>query len=120
MAASERIFIGVGRLVIAIPGARSLKDRRQAVRSLTDRLRHRFSVSVHEVGEDDRPGQQVLIVTSAGNDGALVRSILDQVVGVAAGHPRGLLHQVDVDVFRWHPAQSHWRDLAADAPETKE
>ena len=36
---------------IEIPFAQSLKDRRQAVRSIKDRLRHGFNVSVAELDE---------------------------------------------------------------------
>ena len=38
-------------LEIAIEHAASLKDRRQAVRSLKDRLRHGFNVSVSELDD---------------------------------------------------------------------
>jgi len=36
---------------IEIPHAQSLKDRRQAVRSIKDKLRHSFNVSVTELDE---------------------------------------------------------------------
>jgi uncharacterized protein YlxP (DUF503 family) len=38
-------------LELAIEHAHSLKDRRQAVRSLKDRLRHGFNISVAELDE---------------------------------------------------------------------
>jgi uncharacterized protein len=38
-------------LEIAIEHAQSLKDRRQAVRSLKDKLRHGFNISVAELDE---------------------------------------------------------------------
>jgi len=38
-------------LEIAIEGAHSLKDRRQVVRSLKDKLRHGFNISVAELDE---------------------------------------------------------------------
>jgi hypothetical protein len=36
-----------------IPGCRSLKEKRMVVRSLRDRLRHRFNLSVAETGLQD-------------------------------------------------------------------
>jgi len=45
------MFVGLARVVLQIPGARSLKDRRRVVKSLKDRLRARFPVSVAEVGD---------------------------------------------------------------------
>ena len=43
----------IGRLTleISIPCAQSLKDRRQVVRSLKDKLRHTFHVSIAEMNE---------------------------------------------------------------------
>lgn len=43
----------IGRLTLelSIPHAQSLKDRRQVVRSLKDKLRHTFNLSVAEMNE---------------------------------------------------------------------
>ena len=39
---------------LAIPGAQSLKDKRMVVRSVKERCRSRFNVSVVESGEKDK------------------------------------------------------------------
>ena len=43
--------IGKLTLELSIPHAQSLKDRRQVVRSLKDKLRHTFNLSVAEMNE---------------------------------------------------------------------
>ena len=43
--------VGKLTLEVAIPHAQSLKDRRQVVRSLKDKLRHGFNLSVAEMDE---------------------------------------------------------------------
>ena len=43
--------IGKITLELSIPHAQSLKDRRQVVRSLKDKLRHTFNLSVAEMNE---------------------------------------------------------------------
>ena len=48
------MFVGVARMVLSVPGARSLKDKRQVVRSFRDRVRARLSASIAEVGELER------------------------------------------------------------------
>ena len=40
------MWLSVLRIHLLIPGARSLKDRRQAVRSLKERIKGRFDASV--------------------------------------------------------------------------
>ncbi|HEY8056995.1 MAG TPA: DUF503 domain-containing protein [Terriglobales bacterium] len=44
--------VGWVRLDIVLPEAASLKDRRQVVRSVRDRLRQQFNVSVAELDEE--------------------------------------------------------------------
>ncbi|MGH9414010.1 MAG: DUF503 domain-containing protein [Terriglobales bacterium] len=41
--------VGVVQIEIVLPEAHSLKDRRQLVRGLKDKLRHNFNVSVAEL-----------------------------------------------------------------------
>jgi uncharacterized protein YlxP (DUF503 family) len=103
-----RIFVGVLRMVWSLPGARTLKDRRQSVNSLRDRLRHKFPVTFAEVGVGNRPTRQVVVLTMAGNDGALIRNIFDKIVGFVSVSGRVVLSGVDVDVFRWHPEDPTW------------
>ena len=43
--------IGKLTLELSIPYAQSLKDRRQVVRSLKDKLRHSFNLSIAEMNE---------------------------------------------------------------------
>jgi len=43
------MVIGVCRLIIDIPGARSLKEKRAVVKGIADRVHHRFNVAIAEV-----------------------------------------------------------------------
>lgn len=62
------MFIAVGRLVLQIPESGSLKDKRQVVRKVVDRLRARFNASVSEVGDQDRWQQAVLGISVVAGD----------------------------------------------------
>jgi uncharacterized protein YlxP (DUF503 family) len=101
------VHVGVLQVVLAFPGARSLKDRRQDLQSLKDRVSARFQVSVHEL-PDDSPVRGTLVFTTAGADSRAIRSALDQVRAFIDGAGRGLPVQVDLDVFPWHPAERRW------------
>lgn len=105
--AQERIFLGVMRAVVEVPGAVSLKDRRQGVASVSDRIRRRYAVSLHEVGGDD-PSRQTLVLTTAGNDARLVRSTLDACAALVREHPIVVPVQLDIDVFRWTASPDDW------------
>lgn len=47
------MLIVYGHIELHIPGARSLKDRRQVVQSLVNRLKNRFSLSVMEMDHQE-------------------------------------------------------------------
>lgn len=110
----HKVFVGVLRLVLRVPGARTLKDRRQAVKSLEDRMRHRFGVTVNEIDRGEQPTMAVLVATTAGNDGRLIRSILDQASAFAGSAGSVVVTGIDADVFRWHPPGVDGLDLEVD------
>jgi uncharacterized protein YlxP (DUF503 family) len=51
---NDRVFVGLARLELHIPEARSLKAKRSHTRSLLERIRHRHQVLVIECGHQDK------------------------------------------------------------------
>jgi uncharacterized protein YlxP (DUF503 family) len=74
------MVVGVLRLELAIYESRSLKDKRQAIRSLKDRLGQRFPVSVAEVDRLESRQAAVLGVAMVSNDATYVHGCLDRIV----------------------------------------
>ena len=63
-------------LEIYIPDSHSLKDKRQVLRSLKDRLRARFNVAVAELdGQDTWQRAQVGVVTLSNNAAHVEQSL---------------------------------------------
>lgn len=62
--------IGLLTLEIYIPDARSLKDKRQVIRSLKDRLSARFNVAVAELEGQNSWQRAVVGVVTLSNDEA--------------------------------------------------
>jgi uncharacterized protein len=68
--------IGLLTLEIHIPDARSLKDKRQVLRRLKDRLRARFNVAVAELDHQDTwQRSQVGIVSLSSDEAHLEQSL---------------------------------------------
>ena len=63
---------------LSLPGCRSLKEKRSTVRSLKDRLRHQFKVSVAETGFQDAADRGELTVALVSSDGRLAQSMADK------------------------------------------
>jgi len=71
--------IGLLTLEIYIPDARSLKDKRQVLRSLKDRLRSRFNVSVAELAHQDTWQHSLVGVVSISADQRHLEDALEKV-----------------------------------------
>jgi len=74
------MVVGVLRLTLIIPGARSLKEKRHAVRKIVDRVRARYNVGIAEVADNDVWQRAVLGVAAVANDRSFVNEVLDKVV----------------------------------------
>lgn len=77
-------------------GRPGLKAKRAVVRSLVDRLRSRFSVSVSEVGDQESERRAVVGVAVVGPDGVEVNSVLNRVRDAAESHLVGRAELVEV------------------------
>lgn len=75
--------IGVLQLELFIPQAGSLKTKRQALKSLKDKIRHKFNVSVAEIDGMDKWQRATLAVACVNNDKRLINSILSKIVNLA-------------------------------------
>lgn len=74
------MHIGAGIVTLQLPASHSLKDKRQVVRSLTERLRHRFNVAIAEVEEQEVWQTAVLGLSVVSNDARHAARQLDTVI----------------------------------------
>src|SRR3954453_7867333 len=84
--AGTPMIVGSLRVRLLIRESRSLKDKRQVVRSITDRLKDRFNVSVAEVEAQDHRQLAVLGVAVVSSEVAPARAVLEQIVAALRSH----------------------------------
>lgn len=93
------MWVGVARLWLRMPENGSLKDKRQVLRSLIQRIRNEFHVAVAEVAAQDDWHTACLGVSTVSSDARLARQVLDKVVGfVRETRLDADLYDYDVDV----------------------
>jgi uncharacterized protein YlxP (DUF503 family) len=98
------MFVGVARVVLRIPGARSLKDRRSVVRSFKDRVRTRLKVSVAEVGNSEAWQLATFGLAVVSSDRAICEEVIGQARSIAASLPEAQLTDVRTEVISFGPA----------------
>lgn len=92
------MFVGVGRLVIQIPGASTIKDRRRVVKSFKDRLRAKLPVSVAEVGDTEALQVATLGLAVVSNETGRCHEILASALSMARVLPDAVLCDVRTEV----------------------
>ena len=74
------MIVGAALVEIHVHGSRSLKQKRGVVRSISQRVRNRFNLSVSEVGGQGTWQRAVLGLTAGGATAGPVRKVLDRAV----------------------------------------
>ncbi|HXI10553.1 MAG TPA: DUF503 domain-containing protein [Thermodesulfobacteriota bacterium] len=74
------MVVGICGISLLIHDAQSLKGKRQVIKSLQEKVRNRFNVSMAEVGDNDLWQRAELAVAAIGNDRAFINSVIDKVV----------------------------------------
>ena len=78
------MIIGVLQLRLFIPQANSLKSKRQALKSLKDKIRYKFNVSVAEIDDQDLWQLATVGVCCVSNNKRYTNEVLSKVVDFIA------------------------------------
>jgi hypothetical protein len=82
------MVVGVIGWELEVFGAQSLKEKRSVVRSLKERLRNRFNVSVAETGLNDLWQRAEITACVVSNDRRMADSVLESVDRFVNSDPR--------------------------------
>jgi uncharacterized protein YlxP (DUF503 family) len=93
------MVIGVGRIVLLLHAADSLKDKRSVRRRIVERLKAKFNASVAEVGDNDLHRRLELGVAVVGNDRAFVNSCLDNLLNHIEGMQLAEVAETDIEII---------------------
>lgn len=95
----EMVVVGLLTVELLLGEGSSLKDRRQVVRGLLDRVRHRFHVAAAEVEHMDSLRRAGLAFAVVANDRTLCRQVLDRVLHEVESEPRASITHADTELL---------------------
>ena len=93
------MVIGVLRLTLYLPESGSLKGKRRYLRSIKDRLRSQFNVSVAEVGYQDKWQKSELAVALAATDRDYADKVLQTIIGKVESWRLAEVLDVEVEII---------------------
>jgi uncharacterized protein len=97
------MIIGMLRAKLLVRHSRTLKDKRQVVRSIVDRLKNAFNISIGEVDSHDDVRIVTLGITAVGHEHATIQSVLQNIAEALRSHPVAEYISSEFDVQRFEP-----------------
>ena len=92
------MYVGAARIELAFPEARDLKDKRRVLRSIKDRVRAKFNVSIAEVAHLDAHQRGTLGLLIASNDGRFCDSVIQEAVALVESNRDALVVDIATEV----------------------
>lgn len=74
------MIIGICICEIFIFNANSLKSKRSVVKSIIEKSKNRFNISIAEVGENDKWQKSIIAFSTISNDQKIVEGTIDKVI----------------------------------------
>jgi len=93
------MIIGLLQARLSLPGARSLKDKRQVLKSMKDRARQRINVSVAEVAYQDVWQSAALAFVTVAAEHVVVDQRLSEVQELLRSDPRAVLLDLHTEIL---------------------
>jgi uncharacterized protein len=93
------MHVGILQVEISIPDAMSLKDKRQVVKSLKDRIAHGHNVSIAEVGALDEHRRSIIGMAMVSNDKRYVEGALSKLVDFIRMVPQASLIDYQIELL---------------------
>jgi uncharacterized protein YlxP (DUF503 family) len=92
------VHVGTLRVRLLVREARTLKDKRQVLQSIKDRLRNQFNISVAEVDFQDHRQLAVLGMAMVGPEVHGLKVTLGQIVEALRVHPVAEFLEYEIEV----------------------
>jgi uncharacterized protein len=93
------MFVGICRLELLLPECSSLKDKRQVIRSLIERLKSRFNISIAEVGFLDLLRRSEIGFSVVSNETRHLESLMGKVVSFIEGDSRVQIVSIHKEIY---------------------
>ncbi|MBU4129012.1 DUF503 domain-containing protein [bacterium] len=93
------MIVGTAWIELHIPGVNSLKGKRQIIKSIKERIRNRFNVSIAEVEKQDLWQRAALGLACVANDKAQANRILSKVINFIEQNKNISLIDYEIEIF---------------------
>ena len=93
------MIVGVCRVELYIPEANSLKTKRKVIKSLKDRVRKKFNVSIAEVEFQDLWQRAIFGIATVSNEKKQVDAVFSRVISFMEQTDLAIIGQYQIEIW---------------------
>jgi len=93
------MFVGVCTLELYIFHAYSLKDKRQVIKSIIDRLKSRYNISIAEVGHNDVWNKSEIGISCVSNSKSQINEVFNKIVDFIDNDERVDITNIEMEIW---------------------
>jgi uncharacterized protein YlxP (DUF503 family) len=93
------MIIGSCKLYLYAPWVSSLKEKRMVIKSLIEKTRHKFNISMAEVGENDTHKTIVIAFAFVTNEKSHADSIMDNVLNYIENNTEAVIESIETELL---------------------
>lgn len=94
------MFVAILQLELILPEGNSLKDKRSVIKSIRERLRHRFNISIAEVGYQDVLRRSQIGLASVSSEISYLEGLLDKIINHVENDGRVVVQTIEREIFK--------------------
>ncbi len=88
----------ISKIILLIPYASSLKDKRKVIKGLKDRVWSKFRASISEIDGHESKQKAILGLVYVSNDKSLLETIMNKIINLVNDNYPGLLYDYEYRV----------------------
>ncbi len=93
------MVVGICNIQLIMFENHSLKEKRHLTKSIIERIKHRYNVSIAEVGEQDKWQRAEIGIACVSNDKKHVDAVLQKIIGYIDRDGRFDMEIIQYDIF---------------------
>ena len=88
----------ISKIILLIPYASSLKDKRKVIKGLKDRVWSKFRASISEIDGYESKQKAIIGLVYVSNDTSLLETIMNKIINLVEDNYPGLLYDYEYQV----------------------
>lgn len=93
------MIIGTARIYMSADWVHSLKEKRMIVKSIIEKVKHRFNVSIAEVEHQDVHQTIVLGIVCVSNDSSHANSMVQKTVDFIEQNSEAVIEDIQIEIL---------------------